>query len=255
MNEPKHGWFWSAVRVFLGHFVPCSFFGLLTVELPSLVLDPRAGLASRLIVALLNGCLVGTAVFVFHLGKMRRVNREVFPGRDRAYRLVSTGSGFLCGAPVILIYQSPIGMVILTGLTLLAIALHVKLFLRRVAHLLRPGRLARIEDVVFLAGMFAMLLIAFTLVHISLDHIHTDLAVVTDQTQSTVFSSLRSRSLIDHLYFSIVVMTTLGFGDISPLTPAARIAVAAECLTSYVMFALMLGIITRGIIFRGEEAE
>ncbi len=255
VSDPKHGWFWSASRVFLGHFVPCAFGGLLTVHVPLLVLDLQSGSWSKLAVALLNGCLVGIAVFIIHLGRMRRVNREIFPGRDRAYRLVSTGSGFLCGALIILVYQSPIGMVILTGLILLAIAFHIKLFLLRVAHLLRPGRFARIEDVVFLASMFGMLLIAFTLVHISIDHLHTGLEVGSDSEQSSVFSSLKRGSLVDHLYFSIVVMTTLGFGDISPLTPMARIAVAVECLTSYVMFALMLGVITRGIIFRGEEVE
>ncbi len=254
MSDREHGFFWSAIRVFLGHFVPCAFGGLLTVQIPLLAFDPSSGLPSRLAIALLNGLLVAVIVVVVHRGRMRRLNRDVFPGRDQAYRLVSTGTGFLCGALIILIIKSPIGMVILTGLILLAIAFHIKTFLLHAGNLLRPAHFARIEDVLFLVTVFAMLLVAFTLVNISIDHVYTgfedDPALVRDHA----FTSLDT-SLVDHLYFSIVVMTTLGFGDISPITPAARIAVAVECLTSYVMFALLLGIITRGILFRDEGAE
>jgi len=54
-------------------------------------------------------------------------------------------------------------------------------------------------------------------------------------------------ALIDAIYFSIVLMTTVGFGDIHPLTTVARIIVAGECLVSYVMFALLVGLVVRGV--------
>ena len=41
-------------------------------------------------------------------------------------------------------------------------------------------------------------------------------------------------------------MTTLGFGDIYAATTAVRLIVALQCLTSHIMFGLMIGIITRG---------
>ena len=68
-------------------------------------------------------------------------------------------------------------------------------------------------------------------------------------------SNLPVTHLADYLYFSVVVMTTLGFGDIYPATTAARIIVAMQCLTSYVMFALMIGIITRGILPAGSTKQ
>ena len=55
-------------------------------------------------------------------------------------------------------------------------------------------------------------------------------------------------SLADYLYFAIVVMTTLGFGDIYAATTAVRLIVALQCLTSHIMFGLMIGIITLGIL-------
>ncbi len=61
--------------------------------------------------------------------------------------------------------------------------------------------------------------------------------------------------MINALYFSVVVMTTLGFGDIVPLTPDAKMVVVLQCLTSYIMFALMIGILMRGIVSSDEVKD
>ena len=43
-------------------------------------------------------------------------------------------------------------------------------------------------------------------------------------------------------------MTTLGFGDITPVTADAKLVVALEVVIAYLMFALLIGTITRGIL-------
>jgi hypothetical protein len=46
-------------------------------------------------------------------------------------------------------------------------------------------------------------------------------------------------SFVDAFYFSTVVTTTLGFGDISPSTPLGRIIISFEAVAGFVIFALL----------------
>lgn len=57
------------------------------------------------------------------------------------------------------------------------------------------------------------------------------------------FGPSQPDSVASALYFSIVTMTTLGFGDIAPLTGCARILVAFEALFGIFMLAILLGVL------------
>jgi voltage-gated potassium channel len=256
VSEREDGFWRSSGRVFIGHFVFSSFLGLLTVIILYKVatgLGIKPGLQHQFGIAVVTGLITAVTVWLIHRGKVRRLTPDVFPGDDQSYRRSSAVSAFVCGALVIVAHDSLVGLLVLTGLTFLAIALSIKLFFRRVARLIRPGHYAHIQDVTFLVSVFATLLIAFTLMNFSIDQTYSVMADSPNfDTTADAFKS-HNGTLLDHLYFSVVVMTTLGFGDISPILPAAKIAVAMECLMSYVMFALMVGIITRGVIFRGDE--
>jgi Ion channel len=46
-------------------------------------------------------------------------------------------------------------------------------------------------------------------------------------------------TLVDAFYFSTVVATTLGFGDITPTTALGRIVVSGEAITGFVLFAFL----------------
>lgn len=52
-------------------------------------------------------------------------------------------------------------------------------------------------------------------------------------------------TLVDAFYFSTVVMTTLGFGDITPSAPLGRVVVSGEAITGFVLFALLTSTLYR----------
>jgi len=54
------------------------------------------------------------------------------------------------------------------------------------------------------------------------------------------------------LYFSVVTLTTLGYGDIVPLSPAARVVAMLEVMTGYLMLGGLLSIFSNKIARRGE---
>ncbi len=52
-------------------------------------------------------------------------------------------------------------------------------------------------------------------------------------------------AFVDALYFSSVIATTLGFGDIAPITPLGRIVVSAQAIVGFVLFALVTSTLYR----------
>lgn len=59
-------------------------------------------------------------------------------------------------------------------------------------------------------------------------------------------SGVRSESLLDALYFSVVTWTTLGYGDFIPM-PEARYIVVVEAIMGYVMMALLISVFVASI--------
>ncbi|WP_449288387.1 potassium channel family protein [Marinobacter salarius] len=62
-------------------------------------------------------------------------------------------------------------------------------------------------------------------------------------------------SLIDSFYFSVVTITTLGYGDITPQTDAARLATSAQSLSGIFVIGLFLNAITYNFSAREQEAR
>jgi voltage-gated potassium channel len=91
---------------------------------------------------------------------------------------------------------------------------------------------------IYINLMTAIIVINFNLVIMS--------TLIPGMDQPFAFSS-GSEALIDAIYFSIVLMTTVGFGDIHPLSAVAKCIVAVECLVGYVMFAVLIGLVVRGV--------
>lgn len=260
--DSRSGARWRLLRrLFFSHFVLCSFLGLFSLEVIDHLLGDNRGWTAfipydiLLMVSLVNGVIVAALVWLFHLRREKRLQkweRFVDPRpQERQYQLFASLIGFICGTLDVWFFLAYWGLLALTVITLAMVILHIRKFLRKVVYLLNPERLPTWRDVGELAHVYATMLAAYTLITASLTFLH---AHVKGAPAAFVFPA-EPKSIIDSLYFCIVVMTTLGFGDIYPQTLDARIIVSMECLTSYIMFGLMIGIITRGIVARSGKRE
>jgi voltage-gated potassium channel Kch len=79
----------------------------------------------------------------------------------------------------------------------------------------------------FFAGLFALL----------------DAISSTSMLAHYDFSS--GSTLVDYLYFSIVTFTTLGYGDIVPITAAEKLLCGFEVLTGFIMLGVLINLIKR----------
>jgi voltage-gated potassium channel Kch len=57
---------------------------------------------------------------------------------------------------------------------------------------------------------------------------------------------------IGPFYYSVVTITTLGYGDIVPATPVARIIAIFEVFIGYIMLGGLLSIFTNKMARRGD---
>lgn len=117
-------------------------------------------------------------------------------------------------------------------------------FAAKLTSLLEPDKKATPEDVGEFANFFINLVITFAVINLSINSIHYSF----DLEPAFNFQK-GGASIIDAIYFSIITMTTVGYGDIIPNNVVARAIVGLECLTSYLMLGIMIGLITRGISF------
>jgi hypothetical protein len=61
-----------------------------------------------------------------------------------------------------------------------------------------------------------------------------------------------NRDWIAPLYYSVVTLSTLGYGDIAPVTPVARILAMIEVMIGYLMLGGLLSIFNNKMARRGE---
>ncbi|MEF2232146.1 MAG: potassium channel family protein [Pseudodesulfovibrio sp.] len=244
----------SFFQVAFTHFVPCFFLGAISLFLLKdlvprfslhLLLNDRLDSADY-IVGLLNGFFVAGLLALFHWQHNSRASTmpwrtNVHQGlRVLAYRMTI---GFLAGSFDILFGLQSEGILVLTVLVLFILVGHVRLFLRHVVQVLRPGSNATWRDVSELARIYLTMLAGFTLVNASLEVTHLMLGSV----EAFGFGHQDGELFLNALYYTVTCMTTLGFGDIVPITWDGKLLLIFQSLAGYVMFGLMIGIITRGV--------
>lgn len=106
-------------------------------------------------------------------------------------------------------------------------------------------------EVAELMRIYMTMVAGFTLLNATLEVGH----LLVGASPPFGFGSTDGRFFINSLYFTVVSMTTLGFGDIVPKTWDGKLLLIFQCLASYIMFALMVGIITRGVTRTQDEIE
>lgn len=236
----------SFFHILLGNFNLCFFVSLVILSLlpnPEIFMHkyPAQKWFLYLVIPAINGMLTT----LISLGLNRYFAKKNY---TRKYYTQDTHSliqvSFLAGFSSLYLSFSNLGT-LLISLSIIYIAfLNVRDFAGRITALLEPDKKASAEDLSEFANFFISLIITFTVVNLSINMLHTSFST----SQAFNFAS-GIKGIFDALYFSIITMTTVGYGHIIPSTVIARIAVSFECLTSYIMLGIMIGIIGRGINF------
>ena len=87
------------------------------------------------------------------------------------------------------------------------------------------------------------------------EHVYKVLAVsaVTLIAIGTVlFSALEDWSIVDSFYFSVVTLTTLGYGDVTPNSLGGQVVAMAAVITGYFMLGGLLSILSNKMARRGD---
>jgi len=257
MPLTRSHWF----QVVLSHFVLCTFLGLIVLDL---LRDPLDRLQTMDVIPLMDalagsltaGLVVAAATWLLHRLWLRRIRMKYYRGTDeeerRRVRRQGTLVGFVCGAlgPAYVFIPS---LVPLLALVFLALSVgYARNFLSRAAVMLRAGNNPRPADIVHLVFLYGALIACFTVLNSAVIGIHRIFDVRMDAFRGIGDGPVH---IVDTLYFTIVTMTTLGFGDITPHSPDAKLLVIFEALIAYILFALLIGTITRGILPQEEPEE
>jgi len=56
------------------------------------------------------------------------------------------------------------------------------------------------------------------------------------------------RDILTSAYFTIITLTTVGYGDVTPATPEGKFVAAVMIVSGVVLFALLMGVVTHGIV-------
>lgn len=251
----------SFSQVAFTHFVPCFFLGMLLLYtmdaiLPKQVithLSERMFTMLSITIATITGLLVAATTVAYHLmrnNKLKKIGaRTRRPASPTTIGHAAT-VGFISGALDILLALHSEGIMAMTVLVLLVLAWHLRVFARRMVTMLHPGNVATWGDVSELMRIYLTMLTGFTLINATLEGAH----FLTGSTPPFGFAE-NGDIFLNALYYTVVTMTTLGFGDIVPRTWDGKILLIIQCLVSYVMFALVIGIVTRGVASDKNENQ
>lgn len=237
------------IDIFIQDFNLCFFVSLLLL---SLYPNPAQGLADDtqiwflyLIIPIFNGLF--TALIVVALNRWfahRNYIRRYYTPDIGKLAFVAFCAGFLS----LYVALADAATYLICTLIIYIAIINVRLFAAEITALLRPNTMATPADLGTFANFFINLIITFAVINLTANTVHNVLNI------GPAFNFGRGvTAIIDAVYFSIITMTTVGYGQIVPHTAVARILVSVECLTSYLMLGIMIGIITRGIDFSSSN--
>ncbi len=237
------------MRVIRENFNQCLFIGFVLWAIlisPIIHATPQIQTVFMLygLIPLMNGLLCfGCVKLWYYFVKKLPVGRGSFQMPIHLIEMIAFCAGFLCIFAVFDWFAFLLG-VFIAFLTVLKI----QTFIRQMRVFLPPHHYITRRELFVFIGFFIDLIIFFTLVNLTFRIIDNPVIMVSeDILNGTPLPALRSDNLFNALYFTVITLTTVGFGDFIPLSYFGKMIVVLECLTSYVMFGLMIGLVARGI--------
>lgn len=228
--------------VFLDSFNSCYLVSLLILALFSrqaaLLLTSDYNIYFFVLLPFVNAGLSFGVLEVFYRIIRKRVSFSHIQYKKQA-QIVSVITGIMT------IYAAAFQLVaFLTFLIVMFVTVvNVRSFMRRLWRYLEPDKILTKEDMFDFCAFFVSIVTAFIVLNLTTAYLHDFLgAGPAFNFQPGV------EGILDAVYFTFVSMTTVGFGDIVPLTPFAKIIVSFECMASYILFALFIGVVNRGIM-------
>ena len=227
------------LEVLYSSFNQCFFVSLLIL---SSYAQSLAGIKNiGVILPILNGVISVLIMFILNIFLAKKRYLTIYSIHNSKSLLVVA---FIAGVLSVYMATIPLGTYLITSFIFYLTLKSIKSFSKKMVNLLQVNKIAEVHDVVEFFDFFVNLILTFTVINLSIYVANHSLGITLGFNFGQGIGGI-----IDSLYFTVVTMTTVGFGDILAQSNFAKIVVVIECLTSYIMFGLMIGIISRGVSF------
>lgn len=235
--------------VFIHDFNLCFFLSLIILAVyqdftGQYIISDHTHYFKYILLPVINGLLtIIPALLLNTFFRNRRYTKRYYTKNRRDLTLVAFLAGFLS----IYITVSNTYTYIISLFIIFLAYKNIMDFSRLLIKLLEPRKMATPKDIGEFANFFINLVITFAVINLSINSIHYNFEL------NPAFNFQKGgASIIDAIYFSIITMTTVGYGDLIPYNVIGRAVVGLECLTSYLMLGIMISIVTRGIKLNKE---
>lgn len=123
----------------------------------------------------------------------------------------------------------------------------IKNFVQQMKSFLSPRQYVTHKEVFVFFHFFIKLIIFFTLINFLFRIPDNPVISASEDMLRKRYIFYDSHDIYNALYFTVITITTVGFGDFIPISYFSKMIIVAECLTCYVMLGIMIGLIVRGI--------
>lgn len=197
----------------------------------------------RLLIIAISGSVFSVFIlFLFYL-ILNRFFKKYYP-----FHFTENDFFLMCFCGLISTFSPYIIIRHLLGYTIIYLTvLQLQRFIRQMSVFLGPNRYVTKRELSVFILFFAELIILFTLINLLFNIPQNPVIRASETIITGDIKFIQINNIINALYFTVITMTTVGFGDFIPLTYYGKILVISECLTSYIIFGLMIGLIVRGI--------